>query len=74
MARRKVEKQPYYVGEVIVDDAGETYGVVAVLEGGGFWRVEIVSKKDGHMGSFDARGPSKYWELIQPGEERLWNL
>ena len=76
MVKRKVQKQPYWIGEVIVDDAGGTYEVTAVIEfkGWDFWRVEIVRKKDGHVGSFDARGPSKYWEVVTPSVERLWNL
>jgi len=76
VAKRKVHKQPYWIGEVIMDDAEETYEVTAVIEfkGWDFWRVEIVSKKDGHQGSFDATVPSKYWQVIKPSIQRVWNL
>lgn len=79
-------KKPYYVGEVIRANLANDYGMYDVIsvdkstwkEPGGWgvegWTVTIKSKVDGERHNFCVDDDSNLWELIQPVEERLWNL
>jgi hypothetical protein len=81
MARIKVKKQPYYMGEVIRAKCGggyQMYDVISVDKSTwrypGEWDIVIKSKVDGEHYNFYLDGDDNLWELIQPVEERLWNL
>jgi hypothetical protein len=74
-------KKPYYVGEVIRTNLANgihMYDVISVdkstwkfPEG---WDIVIKSKSDGEHYHFCVGDGSNPWELIQPVEERVWNL
>lgn len=74
-------KKPYYVGEVIranIYDGYRIYDVISVdkstwkfPEG---WDIVIKNRADDRCYNFCVDDDSKLWELIQPVEERVWNL
>jgi hypothetical protein len=46
----------------------------AILQVTKAWVVVIKSRSDGEHHEFYLNGDNFMWELIQPVEERLWNL
>ena len=73
-------RQPYYVGEVIrtiLANGIHMYDVISVDKSTWkypeAWDIVIKSRRDGEHYHFCV-GDDSMWELIQPVEERLWNL
>lgn len=77
--------QTFYIGEIVEGPSGNTYKVISINTGtnkstGQFYYVfEMKRECDGFIYPLEIREVNvnyhkKDWQLIEPTEERLWNL